>query len=183
MKIGDDDKRQLARIARASLRAAVEGGTYSPPDPGSPALYEKCGCFVTLKTGGRLRGCIGCFVSDQPLFQNVAEYTRHSALDDPRFAGRRIEPSELAGVEMDISVLSSLQPCPEPEKIIPGVHGVYVRSGGGTGCLLPQVATEMNWGVEEFWGYCCRDKAGLAWDAWRRPDTETFTFTAEVFDC
>ncbi len=51
-----------------------------------------------------------------------------------------------------------------------------------SGCFLPQVAEETGWSVEEFWSHCCRDKAGLDSDAWRRPDAERMTFTADVFD-
>lgn len=183
MQLTDEDKRVLAETARASLKAAVEGVSYAVPATGSPALLEKRGCFVTLRTGGNLRGCLGCFVSDKTLIETVAEYSRHSALDDPRFAGRRITKSELPDVEMDISALSPLERCLEPEKIVPGVHGIYVRSGGRSGCFLPQVATEQGWTVDEFWGYCCKEKAGLEWDAWRRPGVELMTFTADVFDC
>lgn len=183
MTLDADDKRILTSIARSSLAAAVAGKPYSPPATGRPALLAKCGCFVTLKTGGRLRGCIGCFTSPAPLYQTVAEYTRHSALDDPRFVGDRLGPADLAKVAMDISVLSPLETCREPEKIVPGVHGIFVSDGGRQGCFLPQVASEMHWTVEEFWGHCCRDKAGLAWDAWRNPGVRLSTFTAEVFEC
>lgn len=183
MRLDDDDKLILGKIARESVAAATVGDPYSPPPTDRPALLEHRGCFVTLKTAGRLRGCIGCFTSDQPLFRTVAAYARHSALDDPRFAGDRLGTADLAGLEMDISALSPLETTREPEKIIPGVHGIYVSAHGRSGCFLPQVATETGWNVEEFWGHCCRDKAGLEWDAWRKPDAVTKIFTAEVFDC
>lgn len=183
MALTETDKAFLAEIARNALAAAVQGGSYAPPVPDAlPNLLEHRGCFVTLKTNDQLRGCIGCFTSDQPLYQTVADYTRHSALDDPRFAHHRLRESELPAVAIDISALTPLVRCDEPEKIILGVHGIYVRSGGRGGCFLPQVATETGWSVEEFWGHCCRDKAGLDWDAWRHPGAECMTFTADVFD-
>ncbi len=182
MALTERDKQALAAIARASLAAAVRGEKYVPDDPGLPDLLENRGCFVTLKTGGRLRGCLGCFTSEQPLYRAVAEYTRFSALEDPRFAGQRIRESELSSVAIDISCLTPLAPCPEPEKIILGVHGIYVRANGCSGCFLPQVAEETGWSAEEFWSHCCRDKAGLDGDAWRMPGTECMTFTADVFD-
>lgn len=182
MNLDSEDKRALGGIAREALAAAVTGRRYEPEDPGRPALREKRGCFVTLKTGGALRGCLGCFASERPLYETVAEYAGYSATEDPRFAGNRIRPGELSGVAVDISALTPLETCAEPERIVPGVHGIYVKSGARSGCFLPQVATEMSWGVEEFWGHCCRDKAGLDWDAWRRPGTTVMVFTAEVFD-
>ncbi len=180
----DRDKRFLGAIARAALTAAVRGEHYAPPAPDtdSPALLAHCGCFVTLKTDNALRGCIGCFTANQPLYQTIAAYTRASALEDPRFTNNRIRESELPRVALDISCLTPLAPCAEPEKITLGTHGIYVRNGRHAGCFLPQVATETGWNVEEFWGHCCQDKAGLPWDAWKRPDTECLTFTAEIFD-
>lgn len=182
MTLNADDRKAAGAIARESLAAAVSGCSYEPADPGRPSLEERCGCFVTLKTKGQLRGCLGCFTSAQPLWRTVAEYTRLSAMEDPRFGHNRLKAAELPGVEMEVSALSPLRPCGDPERIRPGTDGIYVRSGGRSGCFLPQVATEMKWGVEEFWGHCCRDKAGLPWDAWRRVGTECFTFTADVFE-
>lgn len=182
MALDADDRRVLGTIAREALAAAVGGRPYEPADPVRPNLEERSGCFVTLKTKGQLRGCLGCFTSQQPLWRTVAEYAQLSALEDPRFAGNRLKPGELPGVEMEVSALSPLRECADPERIAPGVDGIYVRSGGRSGCFLPQVATEQRWGVEDFWGHCCRDKAGLAWDAWKQPGTECYTFTADVFE-
>lgn len=181
MNLDADDKRVLGEIAKLSLKAALAGRAFDPVDPGMPALEERRGCFVTLKTGGSLRGCLGCFTSDQPLYRTVADYAAYSATEDPRFISNRLKPEELSRVEIEVSALTPLELCVEPERIVPGVHGIYVKSGGKSGCFLPQVATDMHWGVEEFWGHCCRDKAGLEWDAWRRPGVLLMTFTAEAF--
>ncbi len=176
------EKQQLLAIAREALAAAVESSQYQPARPQDEALSGKYGCFVTLKTAGSLRGCIGCFTSETPLYQTVADYTRHSALEDPRFVSQRLTPRELPQTTIDISVLSPLQPCPDPEAITLGVHGIYVSKGMRSGCFLPQVATETGWTVDEYWGHCCRDKAGLGWNAWREPGIELMTFTAEVIE-
>ncbi len=82
----------------------------------------------------------------------------------------------------DISVLSELEPIDDPTTIEPGVHGVYIRSGYRSGVFLPQVATEQGWSTEEFLGYCCTHKAGLAWDAWKDPEVEVLVFTAEILE-
>ncbi len=182
MTLVAEDRAVLGSIARAALAAAVGGKKYAPADPGRPGLAAKCGCFVTLKTRGRLRGCIGCFTAEEPLWRTVAEYTALSALEDPRFSGARLKAPELPEVAMEISVLSPLEECREPDKITLGVHGIYVRQGGRSDCFLPQVATETGWSVEEFWGHCCRDKAGLPWDAWKNPGVTVMTFTAEAFE-
>jgi hypothetical protein len=47
--------------------------------------------------------------------------------------------------------------------------------------LLPQVAVEYGWDIETFLQQTCL-KAGLAKDAWRRPDTTVSSFTALIIE-
>jgi AmmeMemoRadiSam system protein A len=175
-------RKEIACIVAEALSAALNGESYAPPEPQDPVLGERRGCFVTLKTEGQLRGCLGCFTSDLPLAEAVAKMTRDSALEDPRFAGRRLRPEDLPRITFDVSVLTPLEPCNDPENIELGVHGIYVRQGLRAGCFLPQVATEIGWSVEEFWSNCCSHKAGLTPDAWRGGDIELFTFTADIVE-
>lgn len=173
---------ELVSIAREALLCAVRGEEYTLPPQETDELSATCGCFVTYKTDGRLRGCLGCFTSTDPLYETVAKYARLSATSDPRFAGNRLTETELEKVDLDISVLSPLEPCAEPEKIVPGKHGIYIRSGSRSGCFLPQVATETGWSVEQFWSNCCSHKAGLSEDAWRHQGVDLFIFTADVIE-
>ena len=91
------------------------------------------------------------------------------------------KPDELVDVDIEISVLSPLERIENPLDIELGKHGIDIQRGYAHGCFLPQVATETGWSREEFLGHCCRDKAGLAYDAWKDPKTEVRVFTAEVF--
>ncbi len=180
--LSNEARKELINIARTSLRNAVSGREYEPNDPGMEELLACCGCFVTYKAAGRLRGCLGCFTATDPLYQSVAHYAFLSATEDPRFVGSRITESELGKVALDISVLSPLQPCDDPMAIELGTHGIYVRQGWNTGCFLPQVATETGWSIPEFWSNCCSHKAGLSPNAWQGDDVERFVFTAEVIE-
>lgn len=184
MMLEPNDGPILCEIAKAAVAAAVAGRGYVP-DPAtlSPALLEKRGCFVTLRTGGRLRGCLGCFESNEPLYLTVAEYARHSTLSDPRFANNRLRQDDLSELYVEISIISPPTPCRDPLAVRLGIDGIQVCKGMRCGVFLPQVATETGWNVEEFWGHCCRDKAGLDWDAWRGDDIERYTFTAEIVTC
>lgn len=175
-----ENRQRLIAIARRSLEAAVTGRIAPEVDEDAEELRRPCGCFVTLKTRGKLRGCLGNFVSDKPLCHLVSEMTRSSALDDPRFAGNRIRPEELGDVEIEISVLSPLERIEDPLDIELGKHGIYIKRGPARGCFLPQVASEQGWTKEEFLSYCCSHKAGLSADAWRDPATEVNVFTAEI---
>jgi len=179
--IREEAKRRLLQIARASVEAAVNGRPLPAVQENDPDLQAPCGCFVTLKTHGNLRGCLGSFTGRGPLYKLVNQMARASATDDPRFFGSRLTPADMPDLEIEISVLSPLKRIENPLDIQLGVHGIYVRRGYASGCFLPQVADETGWSKEEFLGHCCQDKAGLSWDAWRDPETEVFTFTAEVF--
>jgi AmmeMemoRadiSam system protein A len=176
----EQEKKAVLSTARVCVEAAVR----SEPPPGcidkEPFLDEKRGVFVTLKTGGRLRGCIGRFDPDEPLRQLIPEMASAAATEDPRFFGDRLTPEELPQLRIEVSVLSPLEKTSDPMAIELGVHGIYLKRGYRSGCFLPQVATETGWSKEEFLSYCANHKAGLAPDAWKDPKTEVYTFTADI---
>ncbi len=175
-------RKRLLEIARHSVTAAVTGGPLPKVEETDPELIGKQGCFVTLKNGEMLRGCLGNFISRIPLCRLVNEMARASATEDPRFFSSPITPQELPGLEIEISVLSPLERIANPLDLKLGVHGIYIRRGGAAGCFLPQVATETGWSKEEFLRACCSHKAGLAPDAWREPGTEVYVFTADIIN-
>jgi len=180
--MNEAQKTQLLKIARDTVEAVVRGWPAPKPQSADPALNTLCGCFVTLKNRGRLRGCIGQFTSEKPLAQLVVEMARASARSDPRFLDNPVMPGELNKLEIEISVLSPLKRTDDPLSLELGTHGIYIKRGYASGCFLPQVADETGWGKEEFLSYCCSHKAGLPADAWQDPKTEVYLFTAEIFD-
>ena len=177
----NDKKKTLLKVARDTVRAVITGGSPPTPQSDDPELNAHCGCFVTLKNKGRLRGCIGQFTSEKPLIELIAEMAKASATGDPRFFANPITPQELEELDVEISVLSPLQRTDEPLSLRLGTDGIYIKRGGASGCFLPQVATETGWGKEEFLSYCCAHKAGLEADAWKDPHTEVYLFTADAF--
>jgi AmmeMemoRadiSam system protein A len=177
----DQSKQELVSMARSAVKAAVEGSwvSYDPTD--NPELQVKAGCFVTLKNNGKLRGCIGRFTSEVPLWRLVREMAVSSATRDYRFAANPIKPSEVEDLDVEISVLSPPRRVTDPLKQIKlGRDGIIVRDNGRSGTFLPQVATETGWSLEEFLGHCARDKAGLRWDGWKKPTAKVFTYTATI---
>jgi len=177
----DQQKQILLKTAREAVEAVITGRQVPKPQSDDPELNELCGCFVTLKNRGRLRGCIGQFTSESPLIELVAQMARSSATGDPRFLADPITQTELGQLDIEISVLSPLERTEEPLSLRLGTDGIYINKGRASGCFLPQVATETGWSKEQFLSYCCTHKAGLAADAWKDPDTEVYLFTAEVF--
>jgi AmmeMemoRadiSam system protein A len=171
----------LLGIAWDTVKAVITGSRVPKPQSDDPALTAPCGCFVTLKSRGRLRGCIGQFISDQPLIELVTEMAEASATKDPRFFDHPLTIRDLGTLEIEISVLSVLERTEDPLSLRLGVDGIYIKRGYASGCFLPQVATETGWSKEEFLSFCCSHKAGLPADAWKDPNTEVYLFTAEVF--
>jgi AmmeMemoRadiSam system protein A len=180
--MNDQQKQTLLKVARDAVEAAIRRQKIAPPESEDSELNAPCGCFVTLKSRGRLRGCIGRFVSDAPLIELVAEMARASATADPRFFADPITAGELEKLNVEISVLSPLKRTDNPLSLRLGVDGVYVKKGYASGCFLPQVADETGWSKEQFLSRCCAGKAGLAPDAWKDPKTEVYLFTADAFE-
>ncbi|MFO8014846.1 MAG: AmmeMemoRadiSam system protein A [Phycisphaerae bacterium] len=179
--LSDTDKKTLLRIARETVEATVRGGSAPAVPVESEALTAPCGAFVTLRNHGRLRGCIGTFVARGPLHETVREMAA-AALQDPRFLIDPVRAPELAEIDIEISVLSPLEKVDDPLREIElGRHGIRIDGPYGSGCFLPQVATETGWSLEEFLSQCCAGKAGLPRDAWMSPNVSVYRFEAEVF--
>ncbi len=177
----DDEKRMLKDIALNSIRDSLDGkpmaaDRYSPSTR-YPSLSAKCGAFVSLHKHNRLRGCIGHFGEDSPLYETVAEMARAAAFQDPRFMPVRRE--ELDDIDIEISVLTPMRRIQSLDEFELHRHGIYIRKGHRSGTFLPQVADEVDWTKEEFVGHCSQDKAGLGWDGWR--DAELYVYEAIVF--
>jgi AmmeMemoRadiSam system protein A len=176
--LGSRDRQLLLALARRAVTRAVEFREAIANLPSEETLQRPGGAFVTLRRpGGRLRGCIGQLPSNHPLIEVVAHCAKAAALEDPRF--RPLSPQELDEIEIEISVLSPLEPI-ALHQIEPGKHGVVVTRGAHRGVLLPQVAAEYQWTAERFVEETC-EKAGLERDAWKDAETRIEAFTAEVF--
>ena len=173
-------RKELLRIARDAVAAAVRHETPPRVDPVAPELNTPRGAFVTVKNHGRLRGCIGQFVAKLPLFELVQEMAVSAATHDPRFTFDRISPEEIPDLDVEVSVLGPLEKITDPLDFELGVHGIYIKRGFSHGCFLPQVAAETGWSKEQFLSHCAGGKAGLPDDAWKDPQTEVLRFTCEV---
>ncbi len=181
--LSEPARQKLLGIARSAVEAAVHDRPAEAPTCDEPELSQNQGAFVTLKTQGRLRGCIGQFIAHQPLCRVVHEMAIAAATEDPRFFGNRLQPAELEALDIEVSVLSPLRRVQDPmAEIELGTHGIYIRRGPRGGCFLPQVATETGWSKEEFLCQCCSGKAGLPRYAWQEPQTEVLVFTAEILE-
>ena len=176
--LGPDEKREILRIARATVSEFLVAGRIPPGRPHRRSLLASAGAFVTLRIGEELRGCIGTQAEDSPLYRAVQEMAVAAATRDPRFPPLR--PDEIDGITIEVSVLGGRVAIRDPREIEIGVHGLTISCRGQRGLLLPQVASESSWTAEEFLGRVC-GKAQLPPDAWRAPEATVERFTAQVF--
>jgi AmmeMemoRadiSam system protein B/AmmeMemoRadiSam system protein A len=173
-----EEANQLISIARTSIRKKLfENKNMVINDEKLPEIFTRnLGAFVTLRVSGVLRGCIGRFISSEPLYEVVRETALLSAFEDSRFPP--LTKEEFEKTDIEISVLGPLRTVKNINDIVLGRHGIYIRKGMRSGTMLPQVATENHWSLEEFLGYTSRDKAGLGWYGWK--DAEISVYEAVV---
>ena len=177
--LSKEDKKDLLEIARLTLDNYIGKGLIQPVNNStySSILQTHTGAFVTLQKNGKLRGCIGRFQPDQPLYLVVRDMTISASTKDYRF--KPVTPLELEDIELEISVLTPLVRIQDPSEILLGLHGIYIKKGANSGTFLPQVATETGWTLEEFLGHCAKDKAQIGWNGWK--DAELYTYEALIF--
>jgi AmmeMemoRadiSam system protein B/AmmeMemoRadiSam system protein A len=177
--LNEQERKDLLSIARRTIDMYVNENNIPEIDAGklTSNIKTKCGAFVTLHKEGILRGCIGHFEADEPLYKTVQQMAVAASTQDYRFTP--VKPNEVKELELEISVLTPMKKINSIDEIELGKHGIYIKKGSRGGTFLPQVATETGWAKEEFLGYCAQDKAGIGWDGWK--DADIFVYEALVF--
>ena len=178
-KLSITDKKTLLALARTTIEQYIGSKKEFVPDTASysEVLKAHCGAFVTLKKRGELRGCIGLFGANEPLYSVVQDMAIAAATEDHRF--EPVASSELSEINIEISVLTPMRRIHSIDEFELGKHGIYIRKGNRSGTFLPQVAEETGWTKEQFFGHCAQDKAGIGWDGWKEADL--FVYEALVF--
>ncbi len=175
----DEEKKELLILARNSIEYYLKNKKEMSYTPKSEKLKEKGAAFVTLKKHNDLRGCIGHIIAFEPLFKSVLSNAVNAAVHDPRFMP--VEESELKDIEIEISVLTPLEPI-KKEEIVLGRDGLVLTKGFNKGVFLPQVPHEAGWKtVDEYLSHLCL-KAGLNMDCYKKGDIKLEKFEAIVFN-
>jgi len=169
------DKDELLKLARQAITDYVTRGTIIEKEVKNQKFKAEGASFVTIKKGGKLRGCIGHIQPVMPLYQSIIRNAVAACSSDPRFPP--LKEGELEEIDIEISILSPLKPVKEIGEVQVGRHGLVIVQGMKRGVLLPQVATEFGWDRETFLEQLC-SKAGLLKDAWK--DADLYTFSAEI---
>ena len=152
----------LAAWARARVREALGGP--AAVRPREPWCDEPAATFVSLHwPDGALQGCIGCLSAVRPIADDVGRHAVDAALHDPR--ARRLALAQVDGLELEISLLSGLEPVEFADEdgmlaaVRPGIDGLVLEHRGQRATLLPVMWEQLR-EPHEFLG-ALRRKAGL----------------------
>ncbi len=167
-------------------RVANKVANTPPPDAtllGDLARIPVLGVFVSFKKNGRLRSCMGYMLDGVDLFTALESAAISASTSDPRFPP--ISSSEFYDLDLEVWTLGSMRLIDEPgaarrDAIEIGRDGLQIQGRGRRGLLLPSVALEMNWGVDQFLEGVC-DKAGLSRGSWADKDVQLFAFEGVSF--
>lgn len=150
----------------------------------SPRFSEKRGTFVTLTTGGSLRGCIGHINPHESLIEGIRINAINAAFRDPRF--KPLSKKEWEKVKIEISILTEPKPLAYSngddllEKLRPDVDGVIIKKGPHQATFLPQVWEQLPNGPEFLTHLCV--KAGLKGDEWKKEKLEVSVYQVQAFE-
>lgn len=148
--VSNKEKDILFSIVKNTISEKLENRKFKTIDVNTiPAnLKNHLGAFVTLKINGELRGCIGRFISSEPLYEVVQASALSSAFEDPRFSP--LTKKEYEKIDIEITVIGPLKKINNINEIILGKHGIYIKKDFRSGTMLPQVATENHWTRKNF---------------------------------
>lgn len=171
----------LLAVAEASVAHGLETGQPLPAAARKfpPELRDNGACFITLKIGRTLRGCVGSPQAFRPLIEDVADNAFCAAFGDSRF--EPLTREEWARADLSISVLtppvliSCLSEAQLLATICPGIDGLILADGFKRGLFLPAVWESLS-DPAEFVRQLKR-KAGLPPDHWT-DTTQVFRFAA-----
>lgn len=156
----------LLRIARNTLLELF--GAPGEPEEVEPWLREFGACFVTLRRGSELRGCIGTILPHRSLIEDLRGNTLAAATRDPRFPPLASEELDLTVIQVSLlSPLRSMEFVSEADlvrQLRPGVDGLVLEFGHHRGTFLPSVWKELP--SPPLFLNQLKRKAGMAADFW-----------------
>jgi uncharacterized protein len=184
------EKIYLLNLSRQTIIWYLKYRAIPEPAKGdlSVNVLQGLGCFVTLNHNTKgLRGCIGIFERDQPLYKNVISRAIAASTKDSRFKSDPVTYKEMKDIKIEISVLTEPQyltfKSPEDllSKLRPNIDGVIIYTEYGESTYLPQV-WEYYPKKEDFLSHLC-EKHGAPRDTWLKDykNIKVQTYQALVF--
>lgn len=164
------DGLHVLRIARNAIGELL--GMAPSSEAVLPWMSRPCGSFVTLRIGGRLRGCIGNLLATRPLREDVRHNAVAAAISDSRFPP--LTAVEFSQIRISVSLLSALWRCSDQtpttlkdaSRIIPSDKdiGVVLEGYGRRSTYLP--SARASFPSNQVMLQSLAQKAGLAPEAW-----------------
>lgn len=175
-----DQGKTLLHLARSAI--AERFGIAPTAMQQADWLCKSGATFITLKEGGRLRGCIGSLEARRPLMDDVRHNAIAAAFRDPRFPP--LLESELNKIEVEVSVLSEAKPMDFFDErdalaqLRPRVDGIILEWGLHRATFLPQVWDDLP--QPQLFMTHLKNKAGLQDDFWS-DDIRLSRYTVQKF--
>ena len=183
--ISEENGQYLVEVAKNAIATYLETGRRPfIPEDCPEELKEELGVFVTLNKKHRLRGCIGYPEPVKSLIESTIDVAIAAAFDDPRFP--ELKKEEYNDLEFEVTVLTQPElieiahPNQYLKEIEIGRDGLIIQKGYARGLLLPQVAPENGFSVEEFLDHTCM-KAGISADSWMDESCDVYKFQGQIF--
>jgi len=176
MQYTAEQRSKLLDLARSVIHSHFDHHKVHLPE--DTAFQEKKGVFVSLHLHGKLRGCIGYVKGYKSITDSVVEMAHAAAFRDERF--QPVAKDEVDHLQIEISILGDMLPVASKDEIKIGRDGLLLHYRWASGLLLPQVAQEYHWDVDEFLRQICR-KAGVPDGAWKAEGAALYRFEACVF--
>ena len=179
---------ELKNLARQVIVNALDQHKFIlPAQPRSKALQQVAANFVTLYSDDELRGCIGCYTSEQPLWQGICQHAYSSAFEDYRFTP--LQKTELTTLRIEISILSELVALENKGEqallatLVPDVDGLLLKEctlygAKRSAIFLPSVWRSLK--SARSFVLALKQKGGWPRDYWSE-NIELFRFHTQVF--
>jgi len=114
------------------------GETPPLPEELPEEMKQRAGVFVSLKIGGKLRGCIGTISAvTGSIAEEIVKNAVAACSEDPRFDP--VRPEELERITYSVDVLGPAERIDSMEQLDAKKYGVIVVSGYRKGLLLPNL--------------------------------------------
>lgn len=188
--LNNREKEFLVNLSRQTLYWYLQDYTIPTADQSdlTDNLKTKKACFVSLynKDTG-LRGCMGLFLPEEPLYKNVIDRTIAAATKDPRFLSNPVTYSELKDIKLEISVLTEPKdlkfssPQDLLDKLTPFKDGVIITTKYGSSTYLPQVWEQLPDKKDFLSNLCQKHGAPPAYWETNWKDMTVQTYEAVVF--
>ena len=175
--LSEQQRQELLSLARRTVTDHVRYKRAPEPDLQDPRLLANGATFVTINRRHQLRGCIGNIEPVMPLYRSVIRNAVAASSQDRRFPP--MTSGELVDMEVEVTVLSPLEPLDDVKNVRIGMHGLLLVKGAYSSVFLPQVPVEQKWELKTYLEELCL-KAGLPKDGWKDKDSRLFTFTADI---